>query len=267
MARRRMLGRGGAAAYFYGIRGRHRGTRSYWERPATKRRRLRLGRYGVARTMGPFAYSESKYFDSFLDASAVSESTDWVNGEDDPVTLNTLVVPVEGSDIDNRIGRKIAIYKIALRGMIITDSIAAGAVALNNPVIRIILYLDTQTNGTQSQSEELMATPGAADEALVTCTFQNLANLGRFRVLRDILVQAERTWVQDAAGTASQGGRDAYWRMTVKFKKPIIMRFNATSGGTVGDIVDNSFHIIANASDSDFATKISYQCRAYYKDK
>ena len=230
-------------------------------------RSQKSGRSFVPRTMGPFAVTESKYFDSFLAATEVAEGTAWTGTELDPGTLNTLVCPSEGSDINNRIGRKIAIYKLQIRGVITTTSLAGQGGGIANPSVRLILFIDQQTNGTQAQGEELMAAPGAASVPLVFNTFQNLANLGRFRVLRDktytgrlMAMSTQNTTTQDLAVP------DLPFKMTVRFKKPLIMNFNSTNGGTVGDIVDNSFHLIGQKSGTGFASNVAYQCRASYKD-
>lgn len=227
----------------------------------------RRSRQFVSRTMGPFSVSESKYFDSYLANSAIAEGDSWQGTELDPATLDTLVVPTEGSDIDNRIGRKISIYKIALRGLIANAPEQNAGDIFRSPAYRFILYLDQQTNGVQSQGEELMAAPGTASLPLTFLTFQNLSNLGRFRVLRDVVIRPrDITSGTDGTNTTSQNLADIPFRMVVKFRKPIVMKFNSTSGGTVGDIVDNSFHLIGQKSGAGFASSLYYQCRAYYKD-
>lgn len=231
-------------------------------------------RYTVPRTMGPFAVSESKYFDFHRSAVAVPDTTNWAGTEIDPTTLDTLVAPVEGSDINNRVGRKIAIYKIAIRGLIQAPTAAANwaidqADVLPSPTYRIILYMDQQTNGVQSQGEEVMAPPSSATVALTHCTFMNIANLGRFKILKDKLIGSNTiTAATDGASTSAQNKGDLMWKMTCKFRVPIIVNFNGTNGGTIGDIVDNSFHLIAHKSNSNYDANevISYQGRAYYKD-
>jgi len=224
-------------------------------------------RQTVARTMGPFAVSESKYFDSFKSAQTIAETTSWAATEADPTTLDTLFVPQEGSDIDNRIGRKVSVYKIALRGVISASLASDQTDTLQNPAVRLILFQDQQSNGVQAQGEELMASPGAATSALTFSTFQNLANLGRFRVLRDKTIRGTITVTgTDGASTTSQRANDIPFKITVKFTKPVVVKFNATNGGTIGDIVDNSFHLLAVKSNADYTTVISYQCRTYYKD-
>lgn len=221
----------------------------------------------VPRTMGPFSVTESKYFTSGINETAIAESTDWTGTELDPGTLATLCVPQEGSDLDNRIGRKIAVYKIAIRGTLKLVPQKDQPDILTSDAIRLILYIDQQTNGIQAQGEEVMASPFATSVESAFCSFQNLSNLGRFRILRDKIYRASTmTAGTDGTNTQTIGSASVPFKMTYRFKKPIIIRFNATSGGTIGDIVDNSFHLIGQKSGGDFGHSIVYQCRTYYKD-
>lgn len=259
---------------------------SYYYQPKkmkyTRRRPARGGRLGrgamtkwrnyqgqqfVPRTLGALAASESKYFDSYLNSSTLSETTSWIGTELDPATLNTLFFPAEGADINERIGRRVSVYKIAIRGQLKTTAVAASGLALEPCYTRLVLYQDMQTNGTQSQGEQVMAQPGTTAVPLVISTFQNPANFGRFRVLRDITVRSPFTYAfNDAAGTGAIAASNIPIKITYRFKKPVVVKFNATGGGSVGDIVDNSFHLIGKKSGADFAQTISYQCRVYYKD-
>lgn len=237
----------------------------------TKRRRtgtyqFQGTRYVVPRTMGPFAASESKYFDSFRQQVAVAEPSSWAGTEIDPATLNTLFCPTEGSDIDNRVGRKVQVYKLAIRGIINTPTISDFPDIELAPSFRIIIFQDKQTNGVQAQGEELMETAAASTDVVIT-GFQNRANFGRFKVLKDLVLRPRIiTSMTDGTATSSQGVSAIHFKVTVKFKKPVVVKFNATNGGTVGDIVDNSFHMIAVSTSTSFASQLSYTCRGYYKD-
>lgn len=219
----------------------------------------------VPRTMGPFAASESKYFTTEFGNNILS-TTNWTGTELDPATILSLCCPQEGSDIDNRIGRKISVYKIALRGLLQWDLEGDEPDILPSPAFRLILYIDQQTNGTQAQGEQVM-TPVASSDEIGFCSFQNLANLGRFRVLKDKVYRGTTmTAGTDGTNTVSVSTAPIPFKMTVRFRKPVIVRFNATNGGTIGDIVDNSFHLIGCKSSPYHTVNLTYQCRAYFKD-
>lgn len=256
---------------------------SWKSRRAKQRRRFnnrpirsaRRGYYRVpGRSVGALVtMPERKYFDSLLSNSALTASTNWAGTEHDPTTLNTLVCPTQGSQINNRIGRKIAVHKIKIRGIISVASQADQTSLDQAATVRMILAQDKQTNGTQMQGEELMQAPATATAGLANQTFQSLANFGRFRVLKDLSIKLEQpTAAADGAvsNLFDAGGYTKPFKISVSFRKPVVVHFNSSNGGAgdgdVGDIVDNSFHLIAQATAIATAPAITYNCRAVYTD-
>lgn len=218
----------------------------------------------VPRTLGPFSVSESKYFDTEVSAAAVAESTDWSGTS---LSAGTIALPIEGSDIDNRIGRKIAIYKLVIRGVIRTIATATDAQASAAPAVRLILFVDTQTNGVAATGPNLMQAPTTATIAAAFSSLQNTANFGRFRVLRDVSIRpGQSTAFNSAATTGTQALADVPFKLSYRFKKPLVVRFNATNAGIIGDVVDNSIHLLGQKSEQLYTTNITYRTRIYYKD-
>lgn len=226
----------------------------------------RSGYRYVARTPGGLMMTERKYFDSYVNASALTASTDWTGTEHDPAA-NSLFTPQEGSDIDNRIGRLVHVHKIQIRGTIHFPA-QTNQTALDPAcVIRGILCLDQQTNGTQMQGEELMASPGAATAQLCVNTMQSTANFGRFRVLKDkMFVMQDPNATYDGTNIEING-LSKHFKWNIKFNKAIPVRFNSTNGGTIADIIDNSFHMIFTSSSNAYGQALSYQARFVYTDK
>lgn len=213
------------------------------------------------------SYSESKYFDVEVDDFDVPANTAWAATND--IFKGTMAIPVEGSDIDNRIGRKISVYKICVRGMMNHSIEQDQADALIPPMYRLIFWMDKQTNATVTTSASLMTQPTAAESDTCFNTFQNLANLGRFRVMKDIVLEPSQTnLMQDslAVATSSQSLQPIPFKLVVKFKKPIVVRFNSTNGGTIADVVDNSFYLSAQKQFASFSTTATCRSRVYYKD-
>ena len=226
----------------------------------------RRGMYTVPRTRGALAMTERKYFDSFLSAHAMLAGNTWAGGELDPATLLTLCVPSEGSDIDNRVGRKISVHKVTIRGMIFVSAqvnITAGDQA---SVCRLVMFVDQQTNGAQAQAENLMSGPGAASAFLTPHTFQSTANFGRFNVLRDKTVTVQNPNMTWDGTNIEAHGLSIPFKLSYRFKKPLVIRFNGTNGGTVADIIDNSLHFIGFATSTNLAPQIYYQSRCVYTD-
>lgn len=228
----------------------------------------RKGYSYVARTPGGLMVTESKYFDTYKDVTAIQAlTTSWAASEQDPATLNTLFAPQEGSDIDNRIGRKVSVYAIRIKGFIDLPKGVNLTSANTAEKVRLVLVQDTQTNGAQLAGEDVLAAPGTSDGGLALSTFINLANLGRFKILKDksfSLSNPNMSW----DGTNMEANSLARpFKMSVKFNKPVVVNFNNTNGGTVADIVDNSFHLICGKASSSLAPTISYQARICYKDR
>lgn len=234
---------------------------------AFKRYGTRLGYTTVPRTRGVYGAGEMKYFDTERDAALASVTTSWVAGTiADPTTFNTLCVPTVGAAINQRIGREVKVHSIKIRGTIRIPKATALAAAQNGATCRILLVQDKQTNAAQMTGAQLLE-GGSAGQTTIN-SFQNLDNLGRFRVLKDkIITIADPNYAGEvAAANVVHAGIVKPFKIMIKFRKPVHIRFNAVNGGTVADIVDNSFHVVAGRDNSDLAAEMIYKCRVCYKE-
>jgi len=219
----------------------------------------------VRRSYGnPLAISETKYFDADRDLTAIQNvaGASWANTEQDPATLNCLFAPSQGNDYNNREGRKCYVKAIKMRGYINclaqTDATTADGAAF----VRLIVYMDKQTNATFSQGEDVIASGSATLNTVAS--FQNPANFGRFRVLKDKIISLEAKAMSYDGTNMEQAGLMRPFKVNIKFRKPLLIHFNATNGGTVADIVDNSFHVIAATSSAALAPNIVYKSRVVF---
>jgi len=237
-----------------------------------------LPKGSVARTRGGQVNSEMKYMDSTYGPTAITQiTTDWTNTEVDPATtvnlgsaavanpLN-LCSPITGAALNNRIGRQIEVRKIKIHGTISVAPQSAQADADPVTKIRLILVQDMQTNAAQAQGEDLLG-PATANGSTQINVFQDPKNFGRFRVLKDKMFQiSDLNFAAIDGPSIFQAGKVINWKMNVNFKQPIRVRFNATNGGTVNDIVDNSFHLFCGQLNSATAANLAYYARVCYKD-
>lgn len=213
-----------------------------------------------------YPVSEPKYFDTGkLDAS-ISVANTWAGSEVDPTTFNTLCVPIKGSGINQRIGRRIAVKKIKIRGFIIVPGQSSQSTADAAQYFRLVLFMDKQTNGTQAQGEEVFADPQVAANGNACLTFQSLNNFGRFEVLKDEVKTISNLNMTGPAASIVTAGYMVPFKMTKTFRDPVAVHFNETNGGTVADIVDNSFHLLAKTSSVGMNASLSYEARVVYKD-
>lgn len=120
---------------------------------------------------------ELKYFDTQYTQSS----------DDQGVILSSLNLVPQGTDENERIGRKITVYQISFNG-IITQSSSSDA-------LRIILYLDKQANGANAAVSDILDT---AD----VYSFMNLANRDCFEILQEWLFGSDTFATSGGAGKA-----------------------------------------------------------------
>lgn len=231
------------------------------------RRRMALGSstyyQTVPRTRGPYASGETKYFDATITSTPIVADADWANTELDPVSsVDCLFAPAQGTAINQRIGNKVWVSKIRIRGVVSAAAQANQTAADLPPMIRIICYKDMQTNGTQAQGETIMT--GQATGSQAVCAFQNIANFGRFRVLKDKTYHLTPPTMSYDGTNVEQSGEVLHFKWTLPVN--CMVKFNATTTSTIAAIVDNSFHVIANCQNTGMAPALSYVARTYYKD-
>lgn len=253
----------------------------------------RAGYTSVARTRGAAVTGEMKYFDCTRTDStivAVTAGGPWPAGamQDPGTTLNLgaaavanplcLFAPTVGSALNQRIGRSVLVRKIKVNGQIIlptsiTLATTWQADAPYPPVkVRILLVQDMQTNAAQMTPSALLNP--ASDTGSTLVSYQNPNNFGRFRVLKDKYIVLDNTNfghidVPAVGVYVGSQGLVRNFKFNINFKIPVKVQFNATNGGTVADIVDNSFHIIC-ASTLDVVSPqvplINYYSRIAYKE-
>jgi len=153
--------------------------------------------------------------------------------------FNLLNGCVQGTDFDNRVGRKILIKSIYIRGRVQTEaSTGALTTGTNTPaqLVRMIVFVDAQANGAAPTATQLLVTAQAGSQL-------NLDNRERFRVLID------KQWSLDPVvynNTATQSvvAASNQMRTIKKYKKCNIETiYNAGVAGTIGDIASNSLYM------------------------
>lgn len=200
---------------------------------------------------------EYKWVDCAAEATVITNN--WTGGEQDPAATLCLCAPTMGTGASQRDGRKIVMKSISMRGKI-SRNVGSDQADVRSPsVVRVAVYLDTQTNGQQSQGEEVYDDTHAA--GIDVYGHKVLANGNRFRIL---WTQMFPLWdvgsFNDNAGaTGSISSNCHYFEFYKRLDVPVTFTANA---GTVADIADNSLHIIACSSGS--TDYIAYQSRVRF---
>ncbi len=178
---------------------RKRGPRRYGSYAGSKGKGKVAGQYvmgssrGYLRRAGFYGrYSnggELKFHDIDVDDAIVATGGSIQNGG----TIN--IIP-QGVLENTRVGRKCTIKAINWRYVVSVPAVDATGAAREGDVVRMILYVDKQTNGATAAVLDILQT---ADFQ----SFNNLSNKGRFRILMD------RTHVVNyLSGTGSGGAAD-----------------------------------------------------------
>lgn len=255
------------------------GTYPTYKQASKRQNRTPYKRPKVQRQAASVAPGEMKYFDSDYNGGAIAAvTTTWVAGTSaDPLTTINLgsaavanplclIAPITGSALNQRVGRKISVRKIRCNMTVSVAAQAAQAVADTSCKVRLILVQDMQTNAGQMTGAQLFNDGTGA--ATVINSYQNPNNFGRFRVIKDKMLTISNLNVAGVPGSTDviQASYRVNLKWNVNFKAPIDCHFNATNGGTVLDIVDNSFHILAATDSTAYVPTLSYYARVAYKD-
>jgi len=252
---------------------------SYKQAVKRQKGKTRKGYSTVARTRGAAVTGEMKYFDCNIETTALTAvTTTWPAGTmvDPSTTINLgsaavatplcLFAPTVGAALNARVGRKVNVHKVKVHGTVVIAAQATQGAGDNACKVRVALVVDQQTNAAQMTGAQLY-NDGTGPTTVIQ-SFQNPNNFGRFRVLKDKMIQMGNMNMAGSPTTADviQSGMKVNFKFSVNFKKPLVVHFNATNGGTVADIVDNSLHIVAGTDNSVLAPGLAYYTRVCYKD-
>lgn len=216
----------------------------------------------VRRTPGNVHVTERKYFDGTRAATAIASNADWTATEHDITTVNCLFAPQQGNSISTRVGTKVTVKNLRINGLINLPAAANATAGRPAVKVRLVLVQDMQTNTAQAQGEEVFSSTGTNAPEM----FQNTNNFGRFKVLRDktyILQNPNTSW--DGTNIESNNLIKSF-KMKYKWRNGLDVRFNSTNGGTVADIVDHSFHLLAIASNATDGPTLRYNVRVVFCD-
>lgn len=173
------------------------------------------------------------------------------------ILLNGLT---QGTDYDQRLGRKFIIKSIQARGWVTPeyDNSALGAISVPSQYGRIIIFVDNQSNGATPVTTDLLTVP-------LPNAPLNLNNRDRFRILRDfqfvfgpLLSVTTATQSQAAFGGNQITDVNFYERVDIETVN------NAGNAGTVADIQSGAvyaFYIGSQAA----GTNTDLNANLYYR--
>ncbi len=234
-------------------------------RPFKKPRRAEIvPRFPASRArrnprVGGFTGIEKKFVDYGINGTATT--TIWAGGElDDPTALSLNAVAA-GTAENQRDGRVQTLHSWFVKGFVTVADVESSVAALDDSLIRIVVYLDKQTNGAQSQAEQVFLTIGASQDVL---SVKDLQNSARFRVLKDktLLLPSARAMVNEGAINLFASGQTFIpFKMGGVFNPPIRVNYSGATA-VIASITDNSLHIIATSTQ--VTALVSYRSRVRF---
>lgn len=173
----------------------------------------------------------------------------------------------QGAAETNRIGRKIVLKSVMIRGYI--NQYQAGAAPIND-FLRAILVYDRQPNGAAPVfSDIIQDVDQAGTTSSTSMSSLNISNSDRFKVLRDWF------WKVDVPGgatlvQAAQVSTDCK-EFSLKAYVPLNgleTHYNGTNGGTIADITSGSLLLVtqggASAANSQY--RLTFVTRVRFTD-
>lgn len=197
------------------------------------------------RRVGGFQGLELKFFDTSVQAAALTSSAALTGAEVDPTTLDCLNSMTQGPGEQQRLGRNISMKSITVKCHFHVPIEEAAAAPESDIECLIALVLDKQTNLAQMDSEDVFTNKMASAKGN-NLLFRNVEHTDRFQVLasRKITLRP-RLGMTQAAGdnNYSWGGPSKEVTLFKRWKgKKVLFKQGAT--GTIADIEDNSLHIV-----------------------
>lgn len=200
---------------------------------------------GFTRTGGYYGGMEKKFVDTAL-ADGTMAAT---------MTFYNLCVVAQGDTESQRVGRKIMIRSLDIRGNL--TLLGATDVTNTSCQVRMRIVVDTQTNGAQFAATDLLETDAIN-------SFANLANRKRFIVLKD------KTFNLSAGGAAATGAAYAFSEVLrdIKVHKRLevpIEYDNSATTGAITTVRSDSLWVVFQTSTAEIVA-LSATARIRYSD-
>jgi len=210
-----------------------------------KRRTFRTGRTRVAGNFGRYNRGgELKYFD-------VTHAEN--NIPTQGAIYNTIIGISQGVGENERVGRKCTIRSIHWRYNVKVSESTAEGTPKNGDTVRVIMFLDKQTNGTAALVSDILSSSNYH-------SFRNLSNSGRFNILYDKqhCLNVDGLAV-NTAGTA-YSNTEVIREFVVNKKVNIPVEFSNTTGVLTG-IKSNNIGILTISKNGDINMNARYRLR------
>lgn len=207
--------------------------------------------YNVGRTHPSQPKAELKAFDTAQAQSVFAT----------PANFTALNVPVTGTDYFNRIGRKIYMKNVHIRGVV--NNLATST---TQEMVRMLIVYDSQPNTAFPVIADILQNANVAAATSVSSDI-NLVNRERFTILRDkqIIVYP----VTNTAGALTNLTIPDPIAQTYNINEFVKLKglettYNVTSGGTIADVTSGSLLFVTFGASG--AWQINFHSRLRFYD-
>jgi len=216
--------------------------------------RKKYTRTGYTRTVGFYGRydkgGELKFTDENITLNPIpANGTIFLNGSGEASMLRI----AQGTGESQRIGRKVTIKKIQWRFRIELQPQTSSANTICN--VRLILYLDKQTNGAAATITDVM-------QANTVHTFKNLQNSGRFVILMD-REYVLKSHAGGGNGTAEDYGEDMI--IDTFYKDCSIPIEYSSTVGAISELKSGNINLLMFGSPGSI-TQLAGRMRIRYSD-
>lgn len=244
------------SGYGYGRR-----RNGYRKKRRTRRQRRRPGGL-MYLTSGPIGERNmGGKFTSFTQSSLLSGTFNTSNIDPD-TPIDCLSVVDQGFGAQQRMGRNMLIKNISINFQLKSISKEEQiAPETRQAQVRIILFVDHNTNGAQAGGALLMEAGGITSQ-------YNLENVGRFTVLEDKTVTIVQTiLIGQGANNFSASSTNKLFHMGFNFSPYLKIRYKTdNTSGQISGVTDNSIHLIAVHNSNGFLLTLDYDARIRFLD-
>lgn len=145
---------------------------------------------------------------------------------------------IQGTDYTQRIGRKIVLKSVYIRGRVQSEaSIGPSPVISAGQMARLIIVIDTQPNGVIFAITDLLNTSDPSSQL-------NLNNRDRFMILCDKLYVIDPFAFSTTATTAYASMSNQIHRLKIFKKLKMETIFNAGNAGTIADMTSGALYMV-----------------------
>lgn len=236
----------------------------------------------VNRSEAKFALAALTNTNKYFDSARYIELLQPLNGNAwsaihalNPNPAGALFTPTQGTGSWNVVGRRCLVKAIRIRGLIWRDPVyrnvtsdlgSFNATGGGVSPIKLVLVQDTQTQGVAFNPGILyFPKPFNETEDVAFNYPQNVDSMGRFKVLRNMMVNHRSQTHMDGTYMSREASFTPF-KLTYTFKKPVLVSFKANMTGAIADIIDNSFHLLGGDGGgiNTPATRLQYSCRVVF---